>query len=246
MYTDFAQVYDALMRDVDYAAWAAFYDKLLIQNGMNQNASIVECACGTGSITLELCAKGYRMTGIDLSQQMLSIAMKKARDKGYTVPFICQDMAKLSLGRRADAILATCDGLNYLHAEKVARFFDRASFGLRSGGMLLFDVSTPWKLQSVLGNNTLTCNEEDFSYIWENEWNDHTQTVKLLVTAFVKRKDGLFFRTCEEQTQFAHSLEFLHTALRNAGFTEIQAYSGQSLQNAKQNDERWHITALKP
>ena len=73
MYGEFAQVYDQLMDDVDYDAWAAHYARLM---GLCARPvrRVAECACGTGSLTVRLARMGYEMTGLDLSQAMLERA----------------------------------------------------------------------------------------------------------------------------------------------------------------------------
>ena len=155
MYTAFAQVYDALM-EVDYAAWAQYYHELMKRAGVKEKGKCVECACGTGGLTLPLRKLGWQMTGMDLSEEMLARAMEKARAAGMMIPFVCQDMCALSVPTRVHCVLATCDGVNYLtEPEKVQQFFQAAYAALRPGGALVFDVSTPEKLQNTLGNNTL-------------------------------------------------------------------------------------------
>lgn len=114
MYTGFAEVYDMLMNDVHYGAWADMYARMMTAYGIPRNAKVCECACGTGSLTLPLQQLGYEMMGIDLSQEMLWQAAQKARKAGFGIPFIRQDMRQLRLHRPVDAVLATCDGVNYL------------------------------------------------------------------------------------------------------------------------------------
>ena len=86
MYTAFATVYDRLMVDVDYPAWAAFYETILSLYGI-RGGKVCECACGTGSLTIPLAQKGFQMTGVDLSEEMLFEASQKARREG--APFMC-------------------------------------------------------------------------------------------------------------------------------------------------------------
>ena len=52
MYTGFAEVYDTLMNDVHYGAWADMYARMMTAYGIPRNAKVCECACGTGSLTL--------------------------------------------------------------------------------------------------------------------------------------------------------------------------------------------------
>ena len=82
MYTGFAEVYDTLMNDVHYGAWADMYARMMTAYGIPRNAKVCECACGTGSLTLPLQQLGYEMMGIDLSQEMLWQAAQKARKAG--------------------------------------------------------------------------------------------------------------------------------------------------------------------
>ena len=114
MYTSFARVYDKLMDTVEYAAWAEHYQQLMNACHVPAKGRCVECACGTGNLTLPLRKMGYQMTGVDLSEEMLAAAMEKARAAGAMIPFIRQDMRNLTVPRRADCVLATCDGVNYL------------------------------------------------------------------------------------------------------------------------------------
>jgi len=127
MYTGFAEVYDTLMNDVHYGAWADMYARMMTAYGIPRNAKVCECACGTGSLTLPLQQLGYEMMGIDLSQEMLWQAAQKARKAGFGIPFIRQDMRQLRLHRPVDAVLATCDGVNYLLQDVDAAAFFQSS-----------------------------------------------------------------------------------------------------------------------
>ena len=136
MYTAFASVYDRLMADVDYLAWARFYHELMERYGVPRG-KVCECACGTGSITIALSKMGYQMTGVDLSPDMLFEASQKARRTGAMIPFVRQDMRRLHLHRCMDAVLCTNDGLNYLKdASELTDFFRAAFLSVREGGAL--------------------------------------------------------------------------------------------------------------
>ena len=171
MYTSFAEVYDQLMDNVNYERWADFYAEMLHANGVGVGEKICECACGTGGLTIPLQKRGFQMTGVDLSQEMLWIAAQKARKQGIGLPFIQQDMRKLHLHRQMDAVLATCDGVNYLLEDQdAAAFFASAYNALRPGGVLVFDVSTPWKLENMLGNQIICEDRPQVTYMWQNRF----------------------------------------------------------------------------
>ena len=246
MYTAFARVYDALMAQVDYAAWSAHYDRLLKACGVPAGGKIVECACGTGSLTIPLRRMGWRMTGVDLSEDMLAAAMEKARAAGLTIPFIRQDMQRLAVPGRADGVLATCDGVNYLNTPDKARaFFAAAHAALKPGGALVFDLSTPEKLKNTLGNHTLFSDDEEIAYIWRNAWDEQTVCVTLSLTIFRRRADGAYDRLEERQVQRAHSRAEIRAWLREAGFEQVHMYGRQRLSPPRQGDDRWHVTAVR-
>ncbi|MBR2328440.1 MAG: class I SAM-dependent methyltransferase, partial [Clostridia bacterium] len=151
MYGKFAGLYDPLMKDVDYDRWAEYIASFLPEGSLR----IADCACGTGEMTLRLAKLGHILTGVDISEDMLRVASEKARKAALKIPFICQDMAKLTLHRPQDAIVCACDGVNYLDSiEDAAEFFAAAYNALKPKGMLLFDISSKYKLERVLDCNT--------------------------------------------------------------------------------------------
>jgi ubiquinone/menaquinone biosynthesis C-methylase UbiE len=244
LYTAFASVYDRLMADVDYPAWAAFYRELLRLHGVKGGA-VCECACGTGGLTLPL-AKDYEMTGVDASADMLAVAAGKARRLGLSIPFVHADMRQFALHRPQDAVLCTCDGVNYLPGEQdVAEFFWAAHRALKPGGALIFDVSTPWKLENMLGGNTHGEDLGDVAYLWMNRYYKTSCRVEMRLSIFRREQDGRYGRIVEEQTQYGYTLKQLKTLLEAEGFADVQAYGDRVLDAPKPDEKRWHITATK-
>lgn len=245
MYTNFAEVYDELMAGVDYESWARFYAQMLQRRGVF-GGKICECACGTGGLTLPLQRLGYAVTGADISQEMLWIAAQKARNAGLLAVFVRQDMRKLRLHRPVDAVLATCDGVNYLTQDQdLADFLTSAYDALNPGGCLIFDVSTPCKLENTLGNRTICEDTAGVTYMWQNRWQPKTRCVDMHLCIFVKEQDGRYRRMDEEQRQRAWSAQELTQALRAAGFTDIEFYGNSRIRAPRENEERWHISCVK-
>ncbi len=246
MYTDFARHYDVMMADVDYAGWAEAIRDRLIGRGVTPGMRVCECACGTGSLTIPLAEMGYRICGVDLSGDMLAAAMEKSRARGLTIPYIRQDMSCLDLPRKQDAVLCTCDGVNYLTPRGLGQFFARAFHLLREGGVLLFDVSTPHKLTRILGNNTLHRIDDEYCYIWENQLSDGHKRLSIHLTAFVRTGGNTYTRFEEDQTQHIHGFDEITAALTEAGFTQIEATDGTLKGPAEEKNERWHFIAVHP
>lgn len=240
-YERFAKVYDALMADVDYGLWAKYITSFLPQS----EASVAECACGTGEITLRLKRMGYRVTGIDISEEMLRVASEKAREAGLKIPFVQQDMRLLTLHKRVDAVVCACDGVNYLNSlDAVRRFFESAYLALCDDGVLLFDVSSPYKLSQTLGLNSLGYDDGELAYVWKNCYDPKSRLIEMELSFFVKN-GGLYERFTETHVQRAHSQRELLKALSAAGFETTEVYDAFTRDTPKKNSQRLQFVAHK-
>ena len=246
MYGDFAAVYDRLMREVDYAAWAEHYRELLEARGVPEGAAVLEAACGTGSLTIPL-ARHYALIPSDRSEEMLSRAALKARDAGLTLPFVRQDMRKLAVHRKARALVCGCDGVNYLlTAADLRQFLASAREALAPGGVIAFDISSFHKLSRVLGDNTLGLREEDICYLWRNAWLPRAHRLSMQLSIFVREREVCWRLIEETQTQRAWRQEEITRALTEAGFRQIACYGEMTLDRPARQAQRLHFAAVKP
>ncbi len=245
MYGRFAAVYDRLMADVDYDAWADYVLALLARHEIAaKNAA--DTACGTGNLTLPLRARGLVMTGVDQSMEMLAEAATKARARGFSIPFVRQDIRKLTLHRPMDAVFCACDGVNYLvRPQDVQAFFGSAYQALRPGGALVFDVSTEYKLRHRLGNRCRGYDGDEIGYIWQNHWDEPSRTLQMDLAFFTARPDGAFDRFRETHFQRAHSFDELATWLRDAGFATIDVYGDRTFTAPRADEKRAQFIAVK-
>jgi cyclopropane fatty-acyl-phospholipid synthase-like methyltransferase len=136
-YDSLAAHYDAATGDSD--SEAAFIDRIIKQASGGRAATLLEVACGTGSITARLAGR-YQVSGLDISPGMLAIARKKL--PGGT-PLHLADMSGFKLGTTFDAIACVYHGINHLLSfSQWESFFDCAYRHLNPGGVLIFDVMT--------------------------------------------------------------------------------------------------------
>ena len=244
MYTRFAEVYDALMDDFDYEGWASYYLQLAERAGVKPK-TLLECACGTGSVAIALAKMGYRVTGSDLSEQMLAEAQVKARKAGVSVPFVKQDMRELALHKPVDAVISVCDGVNYLLTDRdLMAFLGSAKQTLRPGGVLMFDVSTEHKLKAQAAQGLFFEDRDDLSYFWHNSREESTGYITMDLSFFMLRPDGLYTRFDEQQTQKAYTEHALASALKSAGFSDVYIYGDRNFDAPKEGEARIHITAI--
>jgi len=224
MYAEFASVYDELMDDVDYEAWATACLGRIAACGVAP-VDVCDCGCGTGGVTLQLARRGLKVTGVDISEAMLRRAADKARAAGVDVRFVKQDMCALALPRPVDAIVCACDGVNYLlDPMRVASFFGRAKESLAKGGVLTFDISSREKLKRMARERVYFEDREGVTYFWTNRMASGILMMELCF--FVRGADGRYDRFDEVQRQRAHSVEELRIWLQDAGFSHIRIEDG--------------------
>ena len=244
-YTAFASVYDRLMNDVDYAAWAEYYLALIARAGVAPR-TICDCACGTGALSVQFAARGARVTGVDLSEQMLEQAQSRARQCGVQAMFVRQDMRALRLPRPVDALVCGCDGVNYLmDDEALSAFFDRAREAVRPGGALAFDISSAYKLEHTLGGNFFGEDREDVSYLWFNRFDGAARTVTMELTFFVREADGRYRRFDEVHVQKAHEAAHIIEMLGGHGFTGAAAFGDRTFSAPQPGELRIHFLAIR-
>jgi len=141
-YRTFARFYDAVQGDG--SEHAAFLRKL-IEGHRPSARTVLELACGTGSILKQL-RPDYEVTGLDLSVPMLEVAAEKVPG----VRLVEADMTRFDLGERFDVVLCVYDSINHLlEFTQWEEVFDRAYEHLNDGGIFVFDINTERRLATL-------------------------------------------------------------------------------------------------
>lgn len=221
-YTSFAEVYDLFMDNVPYDRWASGIDSLLQKYLPSADKPmILDLGCGTGQITRRLRDKGYDMTGVDSSYEMLEIA--RAHENDNTILYLCQDMRDLDLFGTYQGVVSVCDCLNYITDQgDLLRVFERVNNFLHPGGVFIFDINTVYKYEKVLADNTFAENRDEGSFIWENEYDSSTGLNEYDLTLFIREDDGRFAKYFEEHLQKAYPKHLIEELLEEAGLELIE------------------------
>ena len=142
-YQGLAGAYDSLTGDVAYEKRADYLEKLFARSRIPVH-TVLDLACGTGTMTWLLTGRGYEMIGADASEEMLAAAMMKSGSvEGIAPIFLHQSMPRLDLYGTVDAAICCLDSLNYLTSPAdVQRTFQRLHLFIAPGGELIFDVNT--------------------------------------------------------------------------------------------------------
>jgi D-alanine-D-alanine ligase len=124
-------------REVDFVVEA-----LALEPG----ARVLDLACGHGRHSLELARRGYRVTGLDLSEPSLAIARQAASQASLDVEFIHGDMREIPFTGEFDAVINLFTAFGYLENEaEDQRVLDSVARALKpEGGFLIDTINALW------------------------------------------------------------------------------------------------------
>ena len=238
-----AESYDRLTNDVDYRATVAFYGEILDREGLHPRTA-VDLACGTGSVSVLLAQKGLRVTGVDMSEEMLTVAQQKASSLENPPLFACERLERLALPRGVDLAVCALDSLDYItNPADCAEAIRRVYRVLNPGGIFIFDVNTPEKLRAMDGQVFLD-EDEDVYCVWRGEFDEESNICSYGMDLF-QRRGKLWHRSFEEHREYAYSPRQLTEYLETAGFTDIGVYADRRMEPPRPGEQRIYFKARK-
>lgn len=243
-YEFLAQSYDELTGDVGYESWADYIERHFVRS-KRPITTVLDLACGTGSLTHELALRGYEMIGVDLSQDMLAQAREKCQGVAGEPPmFLNQSMEKLDLYDTIDACICCLDSVNYVtNPQKLAKAFQRVHLFLNPGGTFIFDINTSEKLRGLDGEVFLD-ETEDAYCVWRAEYSKRRRICTYFMDIF--RRDGQVWHKGEElHEEYAYEPAELEEYLRRAGFKDIKQYADRKMRHPKGGEARIFFVARK-
>jgi len=242
-YGALAASYDRLTNDVDYKSWVDFAHEILKREGLKVR-TVADLACGTGSATRILAERGYTVTAVDLSEDMLTEAMDKCSDLEKLPTFVHQDLARLKLPRAVDMAVCFLDSLDYiLDPSDCQRAIERTYRALNPGGIFIFDVNTPEKLRAMDGQVFLD-EDDDVYCVWRGEFDEQTNICSYGMDLF-QRSGDVWHRSFEEHREYAYAIEQLTRYLKAAGFTRIEVYADRLFCAPREGEQRVWFKARK-
>lgn len=231
-YSQFANVYDCLMGDVDYKKRSAYLLKLFKKHGKTPTL-LLDVACGTGGFSNQMALKGLEVIGVDMSEEMLSVARENSADLGVDVLYLCQKAEELDLYGTVDGAICCLDSVNHItDIKNLEAAFNKVSLFLEEDCLFIFDVNTEYKHREILGNNTFVIDQDEVYCVWQNEFNEKKLLTDISLDFFVYDDETkMYDRFTEEFSERAYTDEELHGLLEKCGFS-VEAVYGDLTEDA--------------
>lgn len=228
------------MSQIDYGAWCDYIVKLFAQ-ARRPVVEVMDLACGTGNLTRELLARGYRVSGLDASPEMLEVARKKLPE----VEFFQGDFLRWGLDREFDAVACIFDSLNnILVDEDMIGAFSEVSGHLRPGGIFVFDLNTVYGLKHYWNDNIRVHEGEGFFSVWQTRFIKPDKS-ELRISLFAE-EGGAWKRLDELHIERGYTAAGTLRLLRkSSGFKEARAFHHMTLLPPGRKTGRITFTAIK-
>lgn len=242
-YETFARVYDAIMDDSLYDLWTDFSLRHLPKK---KNAKLLELACGTGIQSIRFKQAGFDVTGLDLSQDMLDLAKKRAQSAKVTIPFIQGNMLDLSAVGTFDYVTCYSDSICYMQDEvEVGDVFKEVYNSLNEGGIFIFDVHSTYQTDEVFPGYSHHENAEDFAMVWDSFEDEAPHSVVHELTFFIQEEDGRFTRHDEIHEERTYEVLTYDILLEQAGFKSFKLYADFEDKEPTETSKRWFFVCEK-
>jgi len=229
------------MKVVPYRMWVGYYLLLLAQQDSHPK-TVLDVACGTGTMCEMLTREGLTMSGFDLSNGMIETAIRKARRHKLDIQYFVADARTFDLGETYDAALSFFDSLNNILTEDELRAsFQRVFAHVKPGGSFIFDLNTAYAFEADLFNQENSRTNAKLRYLWKGDYDPETQIITVRMQFWWRGEEFV-----EVHRQKAFDPERVMDILEDEGFREIRAYHSYTLNPPRFKSDRLHYTAIRP
>jgi len=242
-YSHLANIYDFVMRHVDYRRWALYLQKLFSKTPLAVR-HVLDISCGTGNLLTELCNLGYVCAGFDYSPGMSKVAAMKMSRKQRPTAIWTADMRRFSLRRQYEALVCTYDSINYcIEPERYGQVMASVAGALKSGGVFIFDVSTVKNSRRYFQNYYDRGGNDEFDYIRISNF-DRRQQIQIN-EFYVSYKAQPRKSYHERHEQKIYALDAVRKLVPQELFEITGVYDGFSLRPGTEKSDRVHFVLTK-
>ena len=244
IYDLLAPFYDAVNSELDYSAWADFIEKIVKKEYNGRPELVLDLGCGTGKMTLELARRGYDMTGVDCSPEMLNIARENSDREGLDVLWLCQDMTEFELYGTVDVCVCCLDTLNHLtEPSELEKCLSLVHNYVVPNGLFIFDINGKFKFENIYSDRSYVMEEEGGVCIWQNDYDEETRLCDFYITLFKERENALYERYDDMQTERMYTVKEMKNSLEKCGFQTLGVYSNFDFNEGTDECQRIYFVA---
>ena len=233
-YEQYAHVYDASGQKRFSTRMLGYLAELIRRHPVPVK-SMVDLACGTGTVAIGMAEQGWQVEGVDLSKQMLSVA--RSKPGADAVLWRQQDMRKLTLDRPVALVTCLYDSMNYMLCDSdLAQVFRSVYYSLLPDGLFIFDMNTYEHLSSVDQQSFVT-ESDDTTVIMACSFDERLLRTTISMTCF-ERQGDIYRRFDEVHVEQAFPPEHVATLLADAHLSLEGLYACFTLDSADDETER--------
>jgi len=217
-YNDFADIYNRYWGDFPLQI-LPILEELALKD-FPAGTQILDVCCGTGQLAGELIRRGYEVTGIDGSDQML----KYARENAPTTPFIPSDVRSFMLMARFNIAFSTFDSLNHLLTlDDLELVFNNVYRQLEISGVFVFDMNLE---SGFLNRWTQPVNiaDDDAAVMVNSRYDQDEKLATADITMFKQDNEACWKRSNVTLTQRAYSIHEIFETLAAVGFVHLEVF----------------------
>jgi SAM-dependent methyltransferase len=226
------------MSVVPYRQWVDYLEQLWLRFQYRPRR-VLDLACGTGNATQELARRGYQVTGVDSSGEMLRVARRKAP----RLAFYEQDARDLSLPERFDACVCLFDSLNYLlELDGLTAAFASVGRHLEPSGSFIFDLNAIRALEQGMFDQQGHGTDESVAYVWRSHYYPDVRRCRIDMRFYVQEPTGTREFT-ETHWQRGYTIAEVTGALTEAGFHPMAVFDAFTFQPPTARSDRLYFVA---
>ncbi len=221
-YSHFAPVYDFILKHIDYPGWFEFISDVMIQYCQDPK-NILEIGCGTGKFGAKFSAAGYKITGMDLSLDMLKVAKTRTYNNFRT---FCGNMQNFAISKKMDFIFSVHDTMNYnLSEDEFIKTLQSVKNTMHKDSIFMFDITTEYNIVKNFENSNSSYKTHGTKISWDNNYDKAENKIYSYLT-FKDSKTGV--ESKEVHVQKIYKTTEIENMLIKTGFKILDVFGDHS------------------
>lgn len=237
-YSKLARCYDFVMRHVNYERWAQYLEDLF-KKAEQPVHSVLDLACGTGNMMLQLHRMSYNTAGFDASRYMVEVAHEKVAKLQTRLPVWQGVMSEFGVKKSFDACICTYDSINYcMDLAQWDGLFRSVSYCLNAGGLFIFDICTEKNSRKYFRDYYERDGREDFEYIRQSHFLGREKIQLNEFTIYI-HSEKMAFREVHQQR--IYRISEIKSVIPQDFFELVGVFDGFSKRPGTERSNRVHF-----